>query len=167
MRDIERAEGQLDRILGFFPRVEARITALFAAVTVILGFSALNIGYSDLTKWYVSIPAVLLVLILCCAYYFLYKANFPDIQGGHDSIIYFSEIQKRTERMYIEKYEETSDDDYRRDLLGQVWRNSQILSEKYKNIKYAIYCLAASMVPFVVVLTASALINSRLPLLKG
>ncbi|WP_262423149.1 hypothetical protein [Brevundimonas denitrificans] len=36
MKDMQTIERQLDRVLGFFPRVETRINALFGVNTVIL-----------------------------------------------------------------------------------------------------------------------------------
>lgn len=44
MKDLDIIQRQLDRVLGFFPRVEARINALFGVNTLILIIAALNVS---------------------------------------------------------------------------------------------------------------------------
>jgi hypothetical protein len=40
--------------------------------------------------------------------------------GGHDSLIYFREIAKRTETAFIEQFQQQSDEAYVKDMLAQV-----------------------------------------------
>ncbi len=100
MTDIETIQRQLDRVLAFFPRVEARITGLFGVNTLILAICALNVSAEDLKLWYVSVPGALFVVALGTSYTYLFKANFPDVRGGEGSLVYFGEIRKRTEVGY-------------------------------------------------------------------
>lgn len=44
MKDMDVIQRQLDRVLGFFPRVEARINSLFGVNTLILIIAALNLS---------------------------------------------------------------------------------------------------------------------------
>jgi len=81
-------------------------------------------------------PAFTTVLI-AVSYLFLYKGGFPDVKGGNASLIYFSEICKRTESKFINEYCEATQEALRSDVLGQVWRNSEILTEKYRCLKVA------------------------------
>ena len=167
MKDIDIIQRQLDRVLGFFPRVEARINALFGVNTLILIIAALNVSAGDLQLWYVTIPGSLLLVGLLVSYYHLFRANFPDDNGGEKSLIFFKEIQKRTEANYIAEFLECSETTLRNDLLGQIWRNSCIVCEKYRRVKLAIIACAMSVAPFVVFLVITGAIHSRIPMLGG
>lgn len=167
MKDIDIIQRQLDRVLGFFPRVEVRINALFGVNTLILIIAALNVSAGDLRLWYVTIPGSLLLVGLLVSYYHLFRANFPDDNGGEKSLIFFKEIQKRTEANYIAEFLDCSEATLRNDLLGQVWRNSCIVCQKYQRVKLAIIATAISIAPFVIFLVITGSIHSRVPLLNG
>lgn len=62
MKDIDVIQRQLDRVLGFFPRVEARINGLFSVNTLILVIAAVNLSAGDLVLWYVTAPGAMLVI---------------------------------------------------------------------------------------------------------
>ena len=164
MKDIDVIQRQLDRVLRFFPRVEARINALFGANTLILIIAALNVAADDLRLWYVTIPGSLLLIGLLVSYYHLFRANFPDDNGGEKSLIFFKEIQKRTEANYIAEFLDCSEATLRNDLLGQVWRNSCIVCQKYQRVKLAIIATALSIAPFVIFLVVTGTIHDRIPL---
>lgn len=167
MKDIDIIQHQLDRVLGFFPRVEARINTLFGVNTLIIIIAALNLSAGDLRLWYVTGPGSLLLVGLVLSYYHLFRANFPDDKGGKKSLIFFKEIQKRTEANYIAEFLECGEEALRNDLLGQVWRNSVIVCEKYQRVKLAIIATAISIVPFVVFLAVTGTIHARIPILNG
>ena len=167
MKDIDVIQRQLDRVLGFFPRVEARISGLFGVNTLIVVMAALNLSVGDLRLWYVMVPSAILVVGLLVSYYHLFKANFPDDTGSEDSLVFFKRIQERTEANYITEFLDCSEAKLRDDLLGQVWRNACILCVKYTRVKQAIIATALSVVPLVIVLMITATVHSRIPLLKG
>jgi Family of unknown function (DUF5706) len=163
VKDLTTIEAQLVRTLSFFPRVDTKVAGLFTVNSAILTVSALNVEAGDLRAWYIAIPASLLVLGLISSYSFLYKCNFPELEGGQGSLVYFAEIQKKTESDYVAAYEAASDTDYRRDLLIQVWRNSQILSQKYRSISMAIRLTVATLIPFSIFLVMTAIEHTRVP----
>lgn len=167
MKDIGNLQNQLDRILNFFPRVDAKINGLFAVNTFILSIASWNLSLADLRLWYVGLPGFLCVAGLVVSYVFLFLANFPDVKGGQGSLIYFYQIRLRSEATFISDLEACSDDDYGKDIMGQIWRNSEILCEKYGSVKKAIIATTISLVPFFLLLSATASIYGRLPLLKG
>lgn len=160
-------EAQLARILGFFPRVDAKASGLFAVNSAIMTIGALNIEFGDLRYWYVSIPGAVTIALLVASFIFLYRANFPQLKGGEGSLIYFMEIRKRTEKKFIDEYLAVSEKDYQADLLGQVWRNSEILSQKYEDVAVATKLTLAALCPFLLFLVATAMQNSRVPLVGG
>lgn len=167
MKDLLAIEGQLSRILSFFPRVDAKMAGLFAVNSALVTISALNVGPSDLERWYISVPAAMLLVLISASYYFLYKCNFPSLDGGGNSLIYFKTIQARTQASYVRDLENASDDEYRNDLVEQIWQNSYILYQKYNAISNAIKLTAAALLPFGIFLTATAVVNSRLPTLQN
>lgn len=167
MNDIDAIQRQLDRVLGFFPRVEARINGLFGVNTVILAIRALNVAAPDLDLWFVSVPGIFAIAGLMISYAYLYRANFPDVSGGQGSLVYFAEIQKRTESNYQADLTACSNERFREDLVGQIWRNSQILCTKYIFIRYAIVATTLSLLPFFIFLAATASIHARVPIFNG
>lgn len=167
MKDIDVIQRQLDRVLGFFPRVEARINGLFGVNTLILVIAAVNLSAGDLSLWYVTAPGVLLVVGLLVSYYHLFKANFPDDNGGEDSLVFFKRIHQRTEADYIAEFLACDEAKFLNDLLEQIWRNACILCVKYTRVKRAILATTISVAPFIVFLITTATVHGRIPLLKG
>lgn len=166
MQDLNTIEDQLTRTLGFFPRVDAKASGLFAVNTAILTVGILNVKLPDLAIWYVGTPAAIALVTLVASYVFLYRCNFPDLTGGNSSLLYFAEIQKRTEPVYISEYLAADDDGYRRDMLGQVWHNARILCAKYKAIAAAIRLTLASLVPFGALLAAESYVHAAMPMVE-
>jgi len=167
MKDLPIVEKQLDRVLGFFPRVDTKMAGIFAVNTAILTVCAINVTAPDLTKWYIDVPGAFVAIGLVASYTFLYRCNFPELQGGQGSLIYFVAIQNRTESKFRDEYEAATADAYRSDLLEQIWRNSAILCAKYRALAYAVRITLATMLPFTIFLVTTAVEHSRLPLFKG
>ncbi|SCW93135.1 hypothetical protein SAMN02927924_04286 [Sphingobium faniae] len=167
MKDINVIEAQLTRVLGFFPRVDSKVGGLFTVNSAVLTISALNVEAGDLKQWYIAIPAVFLILGLIGSYTFLYRCNFPDLEGGQGSLVYFSAIQDRTETKFKDEFEAINEADYRSDMLGQVWRNSHILCEKYRAIAVAIRITLATFLPFAIFLVMTAIEHTRMPVIGG
>jgi hypothetical protein len=167
MKDIQIIEAQLARVLSFFPRVDTKVAGLFSVNSVVLTISALNVEAGDFLRWYIAVPGAFLAIGLIASYAYLYKCNFPELEGDQASLIYFGAIKARTESTYKAEYEAIGDEQYRSDMLGQVWRNSRILSDKYKAIAMAIRCTLATLVPFTIFLVMAAIEHTRLPVVTG
>src|SRR6266498_3443520 len=71
----------------------------------------------------------------------------PKVAGGWRSLLYFREIAKRKETAFIAEFSEQSEEAYLKDLLAQVWRNSEILKQKYDYIKYSFIVLLCALPP--------------------
>lgn len=69
--------------------------------------------------------------------------------------MYFGEIAKRTEVDFIEKYGSAPEEQLKRDLLGQVWRNAEIVTAKYRHLKQASAGVAAGLAPWLAILLAA------------
>jgi len=144
----EVAASQLDRVLAFFPRADAKASVLLAVDTGMLAVLASNLPGSnsfDRTLLIILVP----VFFIGGSLWHLYLGAFPSLEGGHDSLIYFREIAKRTESRFIEEFSSQSDDGYAKDVLSQVWRNSEILRQKFNHISSAFNWMAVAILPWV------------------
>ncbi|MDO8975874.1 Pycsar system effector family protein [Reyranella sp.] len=156
----------LDRVLGFFARVEAKASFLFAINTTLLALIALNLRKSDLSLWYVMVPGIAAVLLLVVSLWFIYQCHFPKLEGGSGSLVYFAEISKRTELGFVNECEAVSEEALIKDYLGQTWRNAQILTAKFGHVKAAFTMTGLALVPWFLFLVATSITNAETPLLR-
>jgi hypothetical protein len=102
--------------------------------------------------------------MIATSLWFLYRVAFPALDGGHESLIYFREIAKRTESNFIDAF--TAQDEVSRvkDLLGQAWRNSCILTAKFDSLKWAFISAALAIIPWAI---AVGMFSSRHPSVRA
>jgi hypothetical protein len=143
----QTAAYQLDRVLAFFPRADAKGSVLLAVDTGMLAVLASNSPPAASFDWWILI-ALLPVILLAVSLWHLYMGAFPSLKGGHESLIYFREISKRTESRFIEEFLAQPDDGLVKDLLSQVWRNSEILKAKFDHISSAFNWTALAILPW-------------------
>jgi hypothetical protein len=160
----ELAPKQLDRVLSFFSRVEAKASFIFAINSALLGILAVHVERSDFNDWLRYSSLGLAALGLAASYYYVYRCSFPNLSGGHLSLIYFKEISRLREQGYIHQFREISQDAYIDDILAQTWRNSAILTEKFRTIKIAFIGTGLSLLPWTVYLAMSSVSHLMLPL---
>jgi len=86
----------------------------------------------------------------------LYKGAFPNLTGGNSSLIYFREIARRTGAKFIDEFIAQNETAYVRELLGQAWRNSEILVEKFNHLRLAFVLMALAVFPWTVSLAIFA-----------
>jgi hypothetical protein len=159
---LEIASQQLDRVLGFFARVEGKASFVFAIDSALLGLIAINLQRDDLTNWVVMTPAAICVVLLCVSLFYIYRCSFPYLAGGQRSLIYFREIASLREVEFIERVSKIEEEAYATDMLGQVWRNSEILSKKFNAIKAAFILTAISLAPWFVFLAVTSVVHPHL-----
>lgn len=144
------SKDQLNLVLGFFPRVDAKASVVLGVDTGMLGYLAAHLPpLNSLRWWEFPAPAVTL-LLLTLSYWHLYKGAFPNLAGGEGSLVYFREIANRTESKFIDEFIAQQASEYARDLLGQAWRNSVILREKFNQLKFSFSFLAAAIFPWAI-----------------
>lgn len=160
------AERQLDRILGFFPRVDAKASAVFAINAALITILCLNITASDVAIWYVALPGSVSLAVLLVSQFFLYRCAFPSLKGGRSSLIYFREVANKTEAKYIAEFSSTECEELITDVLGQVWRNSEILKMKFDALKVAFVLTGVALIPWTVYLIATAVLHGQAPALR-
>jgi hypothetical protein len=162
MNRLDIASHQLDRVLSFFARVEAKASFVFAVDTAIVSLVAVNFRIEDFSRWQITVPAVLTLIVIGISVVFVYRCSFPSMDGGHDSLIYFAEIAKRREADFIERCLNVEEQAYVVDVLGQVWRNSEILTVKFKAIKTSFLATAIALFPFFMFLLATTVIHPQM-----
>jgi hypothetical protein len=163
---VEIAERQLDRVLQFASRIEAKLSVLFASNLGILAIALLNLDYTDITTWYVTTPLFSALVCVAVSLFHVYRATYPSSEGGGGSLIYFSEIAKRTEHKYVSEFKSLSADELHSDLLGQIWRNSQIMKDKFDSVKRGFVWAMISLFPWVIFLATSSIVHSRTVLVR-
>jgi hypothetical protein len=153
----EVAPKQLDRVLSFFARVEAKASFVFAINSALLGVLAVHVERADLYEWLHCILLVLVAGGLGVSYYFVYRCSFPNLSGGHLSLVYFKEIAKLREQQYVRSFRDMTEDAYVDDVLSQVWRNAEILTEKFRAIKVAFVITGLCLLPWAAFLTVASI----------
>lgn len=162
----ETGAKQLDRVLSFFARVEAKASFLFAIDTGLLALIAVNLRMTDFGLWLVMLPALIAVLLVIGSLWFIYQCHFPKLDGGGGSLIYFVEIAKRTEARFITECEGLDDAALTKDYLGQTWRNAQILATKFSHVKMAFTLTGLALLPWFLFLVAASVTGAQTPVLR-
>lgn len=147
----EIAKDNLSRVLSFFPRVDT-----VSAVVLAIDISALALLASnapplkEMDGW--AAFALLAVTLIGVSLYHLYRGAFPRLQGSPLSLIYFREVAAREEEEFAKAFKEQNEDFYLNDLLSQIWRNSEILTQKFTHLNRAFTFLALSIGPWLIAL---------------
>ncbi len=150
------AKDQLKLVLDFFPRVDAKASVILAVDTGMAGYLASHLPSLKVMPIWQMLAPLLAFALIGHSLWQLYKGAFPNLAGGNLSLIYFREIAKRTEAKFIDQFMAQSESDYTKDLLGQAWRNSEILTDKFNRVKLAFILMALAVPPWVVSLAQFA-----------
>ncbi len=164
---LDAIERQLDRTHQFFPRIEAKVSALFAIVSGQIAVAILNLAPDDLRLWWIAGPLAIFLLGAAWVMFNLYRCAYPHLEGGNTSLVYFGEIAKLRETQYIDQITEVTIDDHRADVAAQIWRNSEIVCCKYRYLRYAMLTAMLSLIPWAILLIGTALSNGRMLVLGG
>lgn len=163
---LEVMERQLDRIQSYYPRIDAKVSALFAISSGQIAVAALNLSADDLTKWWVAVPAAVFLLTIAWTILNLYRCAYPHLKGGTESLVYFNEIAKLTESTYVSRFTSLPQERLEADLAGQIWRNSEIVACKYGYLKHATIAATLSLLPWTILLLATSLSHWRTPIVS-
>lgn len=147
----EVSRDQLDRVLGFFSRVDTVSSFVLGIDIGMLALLAANAPPVKSLSWY-ALGALIPVVLMGKSLAHLYQASFPQLEGGWMSLIYFREIAARNEDEFIRDFSAQTEGEYIRGLLSQVWRNSEILTKKFDHLKSAFLWLAYAVVPWLICL---------------
>lgn len=165
--DQEAHERQLDRIQSFLPRIDTKASALFAITAGQIAVATLNLTANDLKVWWIALPLGAFLAVTTYVFFELYRCTFPHLKGGHSSLVYFAEIAKLREAEYISKFSALTQDELKKDLAGQIWRNAEIVCCKYTYLKHATIGAMLSIVPWTAFLLATSLAHWQVPKVSG
>lgn len=155
--DVATARNQLDLVLGFFPRIDAKHSVVLGLDLGMLGVLASKMASSwtavSGVAWYAVVG---FAVALIFSFFQLYRGSYPNIKGGEGSIIFFGHIAGQTEHRFIEAYKALTNERLADELLGQAWRNSKILHEKISALRWAYISMAVAVVPWALALACFA-----------
>lgn len=145
---IRIAEQALTRHLDWIKSVEAKLAVIVAIDIAMLGALTSRIPATPQSWWLVGLFAVIgggavLVSLVFCA-----LALFPRVKSPNLSILFFGSISAYSSAEYASRFAQLSEQDYLKDLLQQVHRNSQIASAKYGFVKWATGLLLKAIIPW-------------------
>ncbi|MBX4868155.1 hypothetical protein HJA85_14465 [Rhizobium bangladeshense] len=160
---IEVAERHLALTQSFFPRIDSKVSALFAISSAQIAIATLNLTIGDLANWYVAIAALSFLAATAVAHFALYTCTYPQLAGGQQSLIYFKEIAMRSESNFIHQYNALTLPELHDELASQIWRNSEIVAAKYTALKLATRAIVFSLIPWGALLLCTSLLKWSLP----
>jgi hypothetical protein len=160
--NLKDARDQLAMILSFFPRVDAKLSTILAVNTAMMATLSASVPVLQKVAWWMAIAPAIATVMVAVSFVYLYRGGFPDLKGGHESVVYFKEIAKRTESKFIEQYENQTSESLRKDVLAQVWRNAEILSQKFHSLRMAFVWMALAAIPWSISLAIFALQRANL-----
>jgi hypothetical protein len=151
---LEVTKNQLSLVLSFFPRVDSQASVMLAIDTAMLATltsNAPNFKSFEYCMMFAVIPAVLFISL---SIYNLYRLAYPRLPKlKESSVIYFKEVGEKAEDEYQKIFLALGEEDYVKDLIGQIWQNSRILKEKYEHLRLAFLFLAISLLPWMISLS--------------
>jgi hypothetical protein len=160
---IEAAERHLDRMNSFHPRIDAKMTAVAAWLSVELAVIGLNTKLADLSHTFVWLPLATYIACSAVAGFFLWKCVFPETHGGKASLTYFAEIAKRDQADFVREYKVVPEDQLLDDLAGQIWRNAEIVCDKYYAVQWAVRFAVLSLFFLVITVIGTSIVHQALP----
>ncbi|WP_188754025.1 Pycsar system effector family protein [Parapedobacter defluvii] len=145
---IARAEINLQRKLEWTSRYDTRIIFVAGIAIAMLGILANASGI--MANWtcfaYISFGLTLLLLLLCLGC--VYLAQSPKVLAPNQSLLFFGTISKLDYSDFSDKFKNTTNEKYLEDLLHQIHINSVILCGKFAYLKYAIFFIGLSAIPW-------------------
>jgi len=129
-----------------------------------LALLATNLKVEDLKIWWIAVPALFSLIAISFGLWCLYHCTFPRLDGGANSMIYFQEIAKRPEVNFVQEFTRLDHEEFTREILSQVWRNSEIVSQKFRWVRSAYHWTLIAMLPWFVFLCMASISHGQLPI---
>jgi hypothetical protein len=151
---LETAERQFDRIQAFFPRIDSKVSSIFAIASGEIAVASF-ISLKNLHKWWMLAPGVLFLAAVGWTVYNLYWCTFPHMKRSPDSLVYFNEIIEFDREEFVERFTSASEEELKRDFARQTWQTSCIAAKKFAYLKQATIAAMLSLIPWACLLIAS------------
>ena len=111
----EITKDNLNRVLGFFPRVDTVSSFVFATDVGMLAVLASNAPALMSFRWYMGFAGIP-ILFIGISLWHIYKGAFPRLGGSPLSLLYFREIACRKEDEFIKELMAQSEEAYLNEL---------------------------------------------------
>ncbi|HEV8408111.1 MAG TPA: Pycsar system effector family protein [Sphingomicrobium sp.] len=151
---LEAAERQFDRIQAFFPRIDSKVSSIFAIASGEMAVASF-ISLKNLHAWWMLLPGSVFLAAIGWTVYNLYRCTFPNLKRSPDSLIYFKEISDIPCETFVRRYMESTADELKLDFVLQTWQTSTIAAKKFAYLKQATLAAMLSLVPWGCLLIAS------------
>ena len=153
---------QLTQLLEQYPRIDDKISVVIGGTLGMAALLILNIPpFSGFNAW-MALGALITAAAMSGSFWHSHKALFPRFEKGNQSLIFFREIAARSEYDFIDQHLAQDRTRLAKDVLGQIWRNSRIITYKFDHLKQAFYYMAWSVIPWMVTLILCASHNAAL-----
>ncbi|WP_243368952.1 Pycsar system effector family protein [Microvirga solisilvae] len=146
--NIDRAEKNLQRLLEWVGRHDARSATVFGVVAAMIGAAAALLPPPSDWVWQLWASAIATAGGFSFVLVKLFQAQFPRLSSPNKSLIYFGTISRLTLKDYHNQFLQMSEEDYLRDLIAQCHINSAILETKFNCLKAALMCLLLTLAPW-------------------
>lgn len=156
----EVAFKRLEHVHGFFARVDAKASVVLGVDIAMIGFIGGDAVAVFHWNWWMLI-ALLPLALLGVSLYFIYLCSFPQLAGGDASLLYFRAVASHGEHSFVRQYQALDEAARVDDMLGQIWRNSQILKMKFDALKMAHIYLALAILPWLATLLLFASMTTK------
>lgn len=140
----------LDRQIAWIASADNKIPPVFAIAAAMLG--VLCALAPSLSGWSIG-PAIwstIAALLLVASIVFLVIAAWPRLSGPQGSVVFFGGISNKSEEQVVKQLNFGITPELIDDIFRQIHRNAEIASVKYSNIRYSMWCLFGSLVPWLV-----------------
>lgn len=161
---LELTLAQLDRLAGFYPRVEGKASFLLA---INLGLISLVLLNSTLSPFFSAAngPLLIFATLISLSIFDLISTFIPHLKGGmRTSKLYFGEISQIDCARFISEWRSMTDEDLLVDGSIQIWRNAEILGKKFRacDRAFKLTFLAMPLWLYVMLLAAAGSTGIRL-----
>lgn len=150
---LKAAWSQLGLVLGFFSRIDTKLAVVLGIDLGMLAMLATHLPKMGEITVFILAAGVLFAGALTVSFYHLWNGAFPHLEGGTNSLVYFQSIAGMTESGYRTAYSALSMSELADDLLNQVWRNSKILTSKFRSLRRAYASMLLATLPWLLLLT--------------
>ncbi len=144
---ITRAENNLKQLLDWGSRFDSKCS--FVASICIAMMGALAGFLPKFSEWslILSISFAISSFFLLISLLLIYSAQYPKTKSPNNSLIFWGTIAAIGQNDFQEKFRSMSEDEYLTDLLHQSKINADIVEQKFRILKQALFSLLLSL-PF-------------------
>ena len=146
---LQAAWNQLNLVLGFFPRIDTRLSAILAIDLGMLALAGSRWPVRDDISLRIAIVAIFFALPLAFSFRNLWDAIVPNTGGGTNSLVYYNSVACMSESAFRDRYMKLSPKSLACDLLEQTWRNAKILQCKFESLRIACISMAFAVPPWI------------------